>query len=530
MPELTTIPVDSITPDPDNARADVGDLSGLTASIRSLGIIQPIVVRSDGDSGWIIVAGHRRHAAALAAGIAEVPVVVREDVTVEERLATFVAENLHRVDITPVERARVFAQLLDLPDTTQRDVAVLCGVSQPTVSKSIALLKLPPAAQQWAADGVLSLDDAAAMASLPAETVSTWCSRPQPPPTYKIDEAKRRQKDIDTADRKLDKLEQSGARVIRNTAPVNVWGPTTPKIANTPWLRSHDAYDGHSDLPCHAWMRPSWGAEPEAVCTSPADHLPASAAAAAAGVGVGATSGATTAAVDVEGDTPASTEAEAVAAIAGALRLLAEHMTDRFDVGVAMAHAALFFTRNVDIGDAWDEAARFTPPAAAISAQEAASLDGLPAWIERNPGAAARVLYAIALGDSIIEIVSAVRTGNPRDVGRHLAHFRSHPAYHDVLPADVGAVLASLTETPGGSGPAADDTDSDATSDTAARPVVTVICDDTSKTPWAVDCTECDHIARHSNETAAMQRADTHIANIHSDVGTVRLASPDGQS
>jgi ParB/RepB/Spo0J family partition protein len=529
VPELTTIPVDSITPDPDNARADIGDLTGLIASIRSLGVIQPIVVRSDGNTGWIIVAGHRRHAAALAAGIAEVPVVVREDVTDEERLATFVAENLHRADITPVDRAHVFAQLLDLPGTTQRDVAVLCGVSQPTVSKSVALLKLPPKAQQWVADGSLSLDDAATMASLPAATIKTWCSRHLPPTTHTIDEAKRRQKDIDAADRKLDELEQSGARVIRDTAPTSVW-TATPKIANTMWLRNRDAYDGHSDLACHAWMRPSWGTEPEAVCTQPADHLPAAPAAAPADDGTPSAASPTAPAGGSPGGTAGVAEPAPTIDVAAELRLLAEHMTARFDLGVAMAHAAPFVTMNVDIGDAWDEASHFTRFGDDIRVGETMSLDGVPAWLARNPGAAARVLYALALGDSIIEIVSAVRTGNNSRVGRHVAHFRSHPAYRDVLSADAITVLASLTETPDSSGPAADDTDIAEAVETAAGPVVAVICDDTSKTPYAVDCTECDHIARHSNEAAATQRAETHIANAHSGVGTVRLASPDDRN
>lgn len=522
MPELKTIPIDLINPDPDNARSSLGDLTDLADSIRALGVIEPIVVRWAGDDGWVIVAGHRRHAAAKQAGETELDVIVRDDVTNEERLATFIAENLHRENLTPVERASVFAQLLGCDGVTQRDVAKLCGVSQATVSKSIALLKLPPKAQKWAADGLLTLDDAAAIAALPAHWADKWCSRPFPPSSVEVSNAKHRQKDLDSANQKLDALEKSGQRIIRTLAPRIGSSDSVPKIATSLWLRNRDAWNGHSALPCHAWMLPTYGAEPEAVCTSPADHVRTP---------VDTPTSGTPAAADAA--SVARRTAEPAAAhpdidIAGELRALAEQMVARFDPGVAVAHAAPFFTSNVDIADAWDEACCFAKMSDDTRVQEHQLLDDLPGWLVRNPGASTGVLYAIALGDSLLELVSAARTGNGSRAGRHLAHLRSHPAYPEILSADTLAALAALTEPSDSNRNEATTTDTNSaeTAETPAGPVVTVVCDDTSKTPYTVDCTECDHIARHSNETAALQRAETHIATTHSGAGTVRIASP----
>jgi ParB family chromosome partitioning protein len=96
------IPVEHISPSPLNPRSDLGELGELAASISSLGIIQPLTVRPTEDGRYLLVAGERRYAAALAAGLTEVPAIVRE---MDDRQALEIAlvENCQRRDLNPTQ-------------------------------------------------------------------------------------------------------------------------------------------------------------------------------------------------------------------------------------------------------------------------------------------------------------------------------------------------------------------------------------------------------------------------------------------
>jgi ParB family chromosome partitioning protein len=93
------VAVDSVAPSQDNPRASAGDVSELAASIQSVGIIEPLIVRSTGEDSYVLIAGERRLTAAKSVGLAEVPVIVR-DVNDAKSYELALIDNLHRADLT----------------------------------------------------------------------------------------------------------------------------------------------------------------------------------------------------------------------------------------------------------------------------------------------------------------------------------------------------------------------------------------------------------------------------------------------
>jgi ParB/RepB/Spo0J family partition protein len=167
LPELKLINVDELKPSPSNPRSDLGDLEGLTASIKADGILMPLGARELPDGSYELAHGHRRLAAAKAAGLANVPVEIMA-VNDTEHATILLIENLHRQDLAPLDKATGFQRLVDL-GLTQREIAKKVGVSQAAVSKHLALLKLPDAAKEQVAAGELSQEDAVTLAGLPAD-------------------------------------------------------------------------------------------------------------------------------------------------------------------------------------------------------------------------------------------------------------------------------------------------------------------------------------------------------------------------
>lgn len=135
--------IDQIVPNSEQPRTRFEDtaLDELAESIKSNGIVQPIVVRKNGN-GYQIVAGERRWRAAQRAGLRRVPVVVREVVD-EKLLEIALIENIQRQDLNPVEEARAFRKLIDSIGLTQELVASRIGKSRTMITTSMRLLKLP---------------------------------------------------------------------------------------------------------------------------------------------------------------------------------------------------------------------------------------------------------------------------------------------------------------------------------------------------------------------------------------------------
>lgn len=156
------LPVSLIDHHPDNPRRSVGDVTELAASIRAEGIQQPLTVIGHvaGEPGrYTAVIGHRRLEAAKAAGLTEVPVFVRE-MDRREQLRTMMTENTQREDLTPLEEADGFQQImLELPEQTAAAVARETGFSETTVRRRMRLLELPREAVEKAQEAGVTMAD-----------------------------------------------------------------------------------------------------------------------------------------------------------------------------------------------------------------------------------------------------------------------------------------------------------------------------------------------------------------------------------
>ena len=133
---------------------DDASLNELAESIRENGIMQPLVVRPR-EGGYELIAGERRWRASQMAGLANVPIVIRD---VDDRTALELAlvENLQRENLDPIEEAKGYAQLVDQFDLTQEEVAAKVGKNRATVANALRLIKLPPEVQTYMRDGLLS--------------------------------------------------------------------------------------------------------------------------------------------------------------------------------------------------------------------------------------------------------------------------------------------------------------------------------------------------------------------------------------
>lgn len=164
---LRELTISDIRPNPNQPRVhfDEESLVELSASIKAIGVLQPILVRPV-DNGYELIAGERRWRAAQRAGLSVIPAVVRvtdELASVEQALV----ENLHRQDLTPLEEAAAYQQLLDDFSMTHEQVATKVGKSRSAITNSLRLLTLPPSIQQYLAYGRLSAGHAKVLLGSP---------------------------------------------------------------------------------------------------------------------------------------------------------------------------------------------------------------------------------------------------------------------------------------------------------------------------------------------------------------------------
>src|SRR5215469_12536191 len=154
--------VSRIKPHPANVRDDLGDLGGLVTSILQHGILQPLVVEPQpaGSGQFVIIAGHRRYAAAKKAGLDMVPVVIRDrgDAQPEELM---LVENLQRADLNPIDKAEAMGALRRKNYSVAR-IASSIGLSEATVYNYLALLDLDESSRDKIRDGKLFAADALA--------------------------------------------------------------------------------------------------------------------------------------------------------------------------------------------------------------------------------------------------------------------------------------------------------------------------------------------------------------------------------
>lgn len=165
---FTIIPIDQIVANTRQPRTvfDEDDLAELAASITEVGLLQPIVVRpaSTGE-GYELIMGERRWRASTQAGLKEIPAIVRQTAD-DDLLRDALLENLHRVELNPLEEASAYQQLLDDFGCTQEELSRRIARSRPQISNTLRLLKLPPLVQRRVAAGVLSAGHARALLGL----------------------------------------------------------------------------------------------------------------------------------------------------------------------------------------------------------------------------------------------------------------------------------------------------------------------------------------------------------------------------
>lgn len=165
---VATLPLSEIEPDKEQPRKKFDDeaLAELASSIAEHGVLQPIVVRPSPTGGYRIVAGERRWRAARAAGLTEIPVIIRE-ITDAQAMEIALIENLQREDLDPVEEAMGYKQLMERCGYTQEAAASRLSKSRSAVANSLRLLNLPQIVLAVLRSGQLSAGHAKAILSLP---------------------------------------------------------------------------------------------------------------------------------------------------------------------------------------------------------------------------------------------------------------------------------------------------------------------------------------------------------------------------
>lgn len=166
---LQEISVNAISPNPYQARTvwDQQDLVDLAESIKANGVIQPIIVRR-ADSGYQLIAGERRFRAAQLASMTTIPAVVRT-ASDEQLLELALVENIHRIDLNPIERAKAYQNYLNTFSLTQAEAAQRLGEDRSVIANYLRLLDLPDEIKQMLIEGQLNMGHARAILALPTD-------------------------------------------------------------------------------------------------------------------------------------------------------------------------------------------------------------------------------------------------------------------------------------------------------------------------------------------------------------------------
>jgi ParB/RepB/Spo0J family partition protein len=286
-PSSTFVELDprSLTAHPGNVRDDLGDLTELTASIKAVGVLEPIIISpvrdDDGKAAkkteFRILAGHRRVAAAIKAKAATVPCVVRSDLDTDvDAVTTMIVENVHRADLSPTEEAAAYAQLAAF-DLTATQIAERTGRTATTVRDALKLHRLPDTVKQPVADGSITLEQAAEIAKfaddekaharlMKAATSGYGLS-------YAIAEEKHRRDRTKRKAANREALSKAGVSVIGKPKGFPYDGPAVT-ISGICLADGTTRYtvETHADCPGHAAFFDESNGEPVYVCTDPDTH------------------------------------------------------------------------------------------------------------------------------------------------------------------------------------------------------------------------------------------------------------------
>ncbi len=162
--EFAHIAVSDISPNPNQPRALFEDeaLAALAESIATIGLLQPIVVTESPEGGYVLIAGERRWRAAKRAGLSEIPAVIR-GVEDTGSLTEALIENLQREDLTPLEEAAAYQQLLTEQSMTHEEIGAKVGKSRSAITNTVRLLQLPATIQGMLERGEITAGHARAL-------------------------------------------------------------------------------------------------------------------------------------------------------------------------------------------------------------------------------------------------------------------------------------------------------------------------------------------------------------------------------
>jgi len=294
-----------IWPHPKNRRRDVGDVTDMAASVKEHGLLEPVLVAPIDRDAWprapkavthILLAGHRRHAAAKVAKAATIPSLVRHDLTaLADQVEVMMIENGHREDLTPIEEAEGYQLLLDLTGLTQAKVAERVAMPARRVRDRLKLVKLPDGIQTRVHEGQIHVTEALEAAAFVSDPeVMADLDKAAGTPNFAL--ALQRAK----AERKADQDYRSTLKQIRDAGMVEVDQKPTPSstlaadegssrldycvgyvagVGHYPSYASAQAKwefvkKGHQDCPGHVvWVNPKASTrEVEFGCTQPNVH------------------------------------------------------------------------------------------------------------------------------------------------------------------------------------------------------------------------------------------------------------------
>jgi ParB family transcriptional regulator, chromosome partitioning protein len=165
---LTELAVVAVRPNPRQPRAhfDEEGLAALVASIREVGILQPVLVRQTGEGEYELIAGERRWRAARRAGLGTIPAIIRT-ASDSESLQQALIENLNREELNPLEEAAGYQQLIEDFNLTHEQLSARVGKSRVAITNALRLFQLPPAVQRLVAEDRLSAGHARALLGTP---------------------------------------------------------------------------------------------------------------------------------------------------------------------------------------------------------------------------------------------------------------------------------------------------------------------------------------------------------------------------
>lgn len=206
----STLRISEVEPNKDQPRKhfDKEALQQLADSIGEHGVIQPLIVRSMPDGSYRIIAGERRWRAAKMAGLSEVPVVIRDDLTEEQAMQIAMIENLQRENLNPIEEALGYKELIDRFAITQDKLARALGKARSTIANSLGLLTMPGAVQELLRSGKLSAGHCKALKKIKDEATMIELA-------HKTAEGELSVRQVEAIARRESRDESSGGRKIK---------------------------------------------------------------------------------------------------------------------------------------------------------------------------------------------------------------------------------------------------------------------------------------------------------------------------